>query len=87
MVPVNTIDASQISLFECVKRIINLVRPAMQADGGDVELVGVSPEGNVQIRFHGACVGCPSSHLTLQAGLERNLRERVPEVKSVEAVP
>lgn len=73
-------------LPERVARIINLIRPAVQADGGDVELVGVTPEGIVEIRLHGACVGCPSSTVTLQMGIERNLREHVPEVTSVRAV-
>jgi Fe-S cluster biogenesis protein NfuA len=68
---------------ERVQSVINLIRPAVQADGGDIELVDVSDQGVVQIRFHGACHGCPSSHMTLQDGIERNLRERVPEVKQV----
>jgi Fe-S cluster biogenesis protein NfuA len=72
---------------ERVQSVINLIRPAVQADGGDVELVDVSPEGVVQIRFHGACNGCPSSTMTLQMGIERNLRERVPEVTQVVPVP
>jgi Fe-S cluster biogenesis protein NfuA len=69
-----------------VTRVINLIRPAVQADGGDVELVGVTGDGTVRIRLHGACVGCPSSTITLQMGIERNLKEHVPEVKKVEAV-
>ena len=66
-----------------VQGVINLIRPAVQADGGDIELVDVSDSGVVQIRFHGACHGCPSSTMTLQMGIERNLREKVPEVTSV----
>lgn len=69
-----------------VSRVINLMRPAMQSDGGDVELVSVNDEGVVSIRFHGACSGCPSSTLTLQSGIERNLKQRVPGVRSVVAV-
>jgi Fe-S cluster biogenesis protein NfuA len=72
---------------ERVQSVINLIRPAVQADGGDVELVDVSSDGVVQIRFHGACNGCPSSTMTLQMGIERNLRERVPEVTQVVPVP
>lgn len=72
---------------ERVQNVINLIRPAVQADGGDVELVDVSDAGVVSIRFHGACNGCPSSTMTLQMGIERNLRERVPEVKQVIPVP
>ena len=71
------------SLLDRVRRVIELIRPAVQADGGDIELVDVSPEGVVQIRFHGACHGCPSSKMTLQYGIERNLREQVPEVTRV----
>lgn len=70
-------------LRDRVQNVINLIRPAVQADGGDIELVDVSTAGVVQIRFHGACHGCPSSHMTLQMGIERNLRERVPEVTQV----
>lgn len=66
-----------------VQGVINLIRPAVQADGGDIELVDVAADGVVQIRFHGACHGCPSSNLTLQHGIERNLRDRVPEVTRV----
>ena len=66
-----------------VQSVINLIRPAVQADGGDIELVDVTAEGVVQIRFHGACHGCPSSNLTLHHGIERNLRDRVPEVTRV----
>ena len=66
-----------------VQGVINLIRPAVQADGGDIDLVDVSDSGVVQIRFHGACPGCPSSTMTLQMGIERNLREKVPEVTSV----
>ena len=72
---------------ERVQSVINLIRPAVQADGGDIELVDVSDQGIVQIRFHGACNGCPSSTMTLQMGIERNLRERVPEVTQVVPVP
>ena len=63
--------------------VINLIRPAVQADGGDIELVDVTDAGVVQIRFHGACHGCPSSTMTLQNGIERNLREKVPEITQV----
>ena len=71
------------SMREKVQGVINLIRPAVQADGGDIELVDVTSEGVVQIRFHGACHGCPSSTMTLQMGIERNLREKVPEITAV----
>jgi Fe-S cluster biogenesis protein NfuA len=71
------------SLKERVQGVLNLIRPAVQADGGDIELVDVTPDCVVQIRFHGACHGCPSSTMTLQMGIERNLREKIPEIKQV----
>ena len=71
------------SMRDKVQDVINLIRPAVQADGGDIELVDVTGEGVVQIRFHGACHGCPSSTMTLQMGIERNLREKVPEITQV----
>lgn len=74
------------SLFDRVEDVINRIRPAVQDDGGDIELVAVDEEGVVKIRFHGACVGCPSSSMTLQLGIERNLKERIPEVTAVEPV-
>ncbi|QOJ19067.1 MAG: NifU family protein [Phycisphaeraceae bacterium] len=74
------------TLEDRVAAVIDLIRPAVQADGGDVEFVGVTPERMVQVRFHGACVGCPSSTLTLQSGIERSLRDRIPEVRGVQAV-
>lgn len=74
------------SLHDRVQHVLNLIRPSVQSDGGDLELVDVSEDGVVRVRFHGACVGCPSSTMTLQSGIERNLREYVPGVQSVEAV-
>jgi Fe-S cluster biogenesis protein NfuA len=70
-----------------VQDVINLIRPAVQAVGGDIEIVDVSGDGVVQIRFHGACHGCPSSTMTLQDGIVRILREKVPEVTQVVPVP
>jgi Fe-S cluster biogenesis protein NfuA len=70
-----------------VEKVIELIRPAVQSDGGDVELVGITPDGVAQIRLHGACVGCPSSQITLQVGIERNLKTHVPGITRVEAVP
>jgi Fe-S cluster biogenesis protein NfuA len=77
---------AQLPLSERVRDVINLIRPSVQADGGDIELVKVAADGVVQIRFHGACLGCPSRNLTLQMGIERNVLEQVPEVTRVEAV-
>lgn len=73
-------------LHQRVEVILNRIRPAVQADGGDIELVDVTDSGVVRVRLHGACVGCPSSSITLQMGVERTLREKVPEVTAVEQV-
>jgi Fe-S cluster biogenesis protein NfuA len=77
---------ANLTVRDRVQDVINLIRPAVQEDGGDIELVQVDEDGVVQIRFHGACHGCPSSNLTLQMGIERNLREQVPQVTRVVAV-
>jgi Fe-S cluster biogenesis protein NfuA len=66
-----------------VQAVINLIRPAVQADGGDIELVGIRGGNVVEVRFHGACHGCPSSTMTLQYGIERSIREKVPEITQV----
>ncbi|MDD4856528.1 MAG: NifU family protein [Candidatus Krumholzibacteria bacterium] len=70
---------------EKVEEIINQIRPSLQADGGDVELVDVV-DGVVKLRLKGSCAGCPMSQMTLAFGIERVLKEKVPEVKKVEAV-
>jgi len=62
------------------------VRPALQMDGGDVEVLGVE-DGVVRVRLHGTCGGCPSTVMAVIMGLERELRERLPEVEYLEAVP
>jgi Fe-S cluster biogenesis protein NfuA len=69
-----------------VELALNKVRPALQADGGDVELVEVGEDGVVKVRLTGACGGCPMSQLTLKMGIERILKKEIPEVKSVESV-
>ena len=71
---------------EKVEEVLNEVRPSLQADGGDVELVDVV-DGVVKVRLKGACAGCPMSQMTLAFGIEKVLKERIPEVKKVEAVP
>jgi Fe-S cluster biogenesis protein NfuA len=76
----------QSGLKEDVERSLNSVRPYLQADGGDVELVDVNEEGIVFVRLAGACRGCPGATMTLQMGVERILKQQVPEVKSVVAV-
>ncbi|MBL4699145.1 MAG: NifU family protein [Phycisphaerales bacterium] len=74
------------TLFERVAFVIDRIRPAVQEDGGDIELVEVTTAGVVKIKMHGACVGCPSSDMTLRIGIERNLKDRIPEVTAVEAI-
>jgi Fe-S cluster biogenesis protein NfuA len=71
---------------EKVEAAIEKIRPMLKADGGNVELVDVSPEGVVQVRLQGACRGCPMSQMTLKNGIERIIKQEVPEVKKVEAV-
>ena len=68
-----------------VETALDKIRPALQADGGDVELVGVE-EGVVKVRLKGACAGCPVSEMTLKQGIERLLKDQIPEVKEVVAV-
>jgi len=70
---------------EKVEAALNEIRPMLQADGGDVELVEVE-DGVVKVRLQGACAGCPMSQMTLKNGIERILKEKIPEIKSVEAV-
>ena len=70
---------------EKVETVLAKIRPALQADGGDVELVDVN-EGVVKLKLKGACSGCPMATMTLQHGIERVLKEQIPEVKEVIAV-
>jgi len=75
------------SLSGRVTEQVESLRRLVQADGGDIELVGVDEEsGVVSIRFQGACRGCPGAAMTLKMGIERNLREKIPEIKEVIAV-
>ncbi len=71
---------------EKVIEALDKVRPSLQADGGDVELINVTDDGVVQVRLQGACAGCPMSQMTLKNGIERYLKQTIPEVKSVENV-
>ena len=69
-----------------VRKVLDEMRPMLQMDGGDVELVDVGGDGVVKVRLKGACHGCPMSQMTLQHGIEKTLKKRVPGVKRVEAV-
>ena len=71
---------------ERVEAALEKIRPSLQADGGDVELVEVTPEGVVKVRLTGACNGCPMRQMTLQMGIGRVLKEEIPEIKEIVAV-
>lgn len=73
------------SLADRVRDVLEQIRPAVKADGGDVEFVTIVDD-TAQVRFRGACVGCPSASLTLQFGIERAITSQVPEIKKVVAV-
>ena len=75
------------TLDQRVQDVLSKIRPYIQADGGDIELVSVDTNGKVSVRFSGACKGCPMSAMTLKMGVERHLKEKVPEVSEVVSVP
>ena len=70
---------------ERVQQVIDKIRPSLQADGGDVELIDVV-DGVVKVKLKGACAGCPMSQMTLKKGIERLVKQEIPEIKSVEKV-
>jgi Fe-S cluster biogenesis protein NfuA len=82
----DTADSAGTSVRARVQEFIDTIRPAIQSDGGDVELVNVDEQGLVQVRLKGACCGCPSANMTLKMGIERHLKMRVPEVSEVVCV-
>jgi Fe-S cluster biogenesis protein NfuA len=84
--PIAEAPAEHGELHARVDAVLQQIRPAVVADGGDVKLVDVTPDGIARVRFHGACVGCPSSGLTLHMGIERAIRAQVPEISKVVAV-
>lgn len=69
---------------EKVQKVLDKIRPSLQADGGDVELIDVQ-DGVVKVRLQGACAGCPMSQMTLKNGIERLLKQEIPEIKVVES--
>jgi len=71
------------SLRDRVAQVIDGIRPYIQGDGGDIDLVGVDDDGTVKVRLRGACSGCPHAAMTLKMGVERLLRQRVPEIREV----
>jgi len=72
---------------EKVEKVLELVRPALQRDGGDIELLDVTDDGVVKVRLRGACAGCAMSMMTLQFGVERALKQEIPEITRVVAEP
>jgi Fe-S cluster biogenesis protein NfuA len=74
------------SLKDKVAEVIDSIRPMLQNDGGDIELIEIDKNNAVKVRLQGACRGCPGAQMTLKMGVERLLKERVPEVKEVIAV-
>ena len=79
-------EGKEQTLTEKVEAALSKVRPSLQADGGNVELVEVTEEGVARVRLQGACKGCPMAQMTLAMGIGRVLRQEVPEVKDLEAV-
>ena len=71
---------------EKVREALEKIRPVLQKDGGDVELIAVEEDGTVKVKLQGACSGCPGAMVTLKQGIERVVKESVPEVKEVVAV-
>jgi Fe-S cluster biogenesis protein NfuA len=76
----------EVSMKEQVEQALDKIRPALQRDGGGIELVDVEENGVVKVRLTGACGGCPMSQMTLKQGVERIVKQMVPEVTTVEAV-
>ncbi|MBE9572334.1 MAG: NifU family protein [Proteobacteria bacterium] len=74
------------TLKEKVENALEKVRPSLQADGGDVKLIDVGDDGVVKVTLQGACAGCPMSQMTLKMGIEKILKQNIPEVTSVESV-
>jgi len=74
------------TLEEKVKDTIETVRESLQSHGGDVELVGIDEDNTVRVRLQGACQGCPGAVMTMKMGIERILKEKIPEIKEVIAV-
>jgi len=70
-------------LKEKVEAVLEKIRPSLQNDGGDVELIDVDEAGVVKVRLKGACAGCPMSQMTLKQGIESTLKQEIPEVKEV----
>ena len=79
-------STEQPTLKERVENAIEQIRPSLQADGGDIQLIAVSEAGQVSVQLQGACAGCPMSQMTLTHGVEKHLKEVIPEVTEVVSV-
>ena len=79
-------ENAEASFEDKVKKVIQTIRPMLQNDGGDIEYVGSDPDNTVKVRLQGACRGCPGAQMTLKMGVERLLKEKVPDVKEVIAI-
>lgn len=71
---------------EKVEQVLSSIRPYLQADEGDIELINITDSGIVEVKLLGACMNCPLSLMTLRAGVERTLMKEIPEIKRVEAI-
>ena len=76
----------ELTLNQRVEEIINQIRPQLQADGGDIRLVELTPENVVKVELQGACGSCPHSKITLKHGVEALLKKHLPEIQSVEDI-
>ena len=74
-------------MLDQVQKVLDEIRPFLQRDGGDVQLLGVTDDNVVQVRLQGACGSCPGATMTLKNGIERTLKERIPTIVAVENVP
>ena len=79
-------SVEQPTLKERVEEAIQQIRPSLQADGGDIQLIAVSEDGQVSVQLQGACAGCPMSQMTLTHGVEKHLKQVIPEVSEVISV-
>lgn len=81
-----TPPVSEVGTREQVQAVLDTIRPAMQLDGGDCELVEITSDGIVKLRLQGACGGCPSSTMTLSQGIEKRLKAKLPGIRAVVSV-
>jgi len=82
--PESLIERGIVIMKKEVEEAIDEIRPGLQSHGGDIELVGITEDNIVQVRLRGACAGCPGAAMTLKNGVERIIKEKVPQIKGVE---